>query len=287
MDNDGGGIVSTENKVASEAGHWYAYPGGEPRYTITGKNGKERNTTLRDARQHGFVPSVTTIISIMDKPGLRGYFRRQMYEAAFTTPRPKGMGDDEHFTACCQWADEHAERAREAGTAMHAEIERQLSGEAEWSIITNIIANRLTASSIFLANGKSEHSFAHVDGFGGKVDWHDDAAVVDFKTKDTIPLDGDGKPVSKDGKPARLAWDEHVIQLAAYAYGLGIVAPRCINCFIGVSDGHIVLHEWDAVEITKGLRMFRLCLALWQEKNDWNGAHLPKDVDQRISEAGL
>ena len=46
---------------ASESGHWYDSATGEPRYTIIGANGVERPTTLRDARVHKLVPSVTTI----------------------------------------------------------------------------------------------------------------------------------------------------------------------------------------------------------------------------------
>lgn len=34
----------------AEAGHWYSKE-GEPKYTIIGANGKERNTTLRDAKK--------------------------------------------------------------------------------------------------------------------------------------------------------------------------------------------------------------------------------------------
>ena len=34
----------------SEAGHWYDHE-GKPMYTIVGVNGKERNTTLRDAKK--------------------------------------------------------------------------------------------------------------------------------------------------------------------------------------------------------------------------------------------
>jgi hypothetical protein len=39
----------TENQ-SKESGHWYCAVTGQPRYTTIGKNGKERNTTLRDAK---------------------------------------------------------------------------------------------------------------------------------------------------------------------------------------------------------------------------------------------
>ena len=52
-----------------DTGHWYTKDGA-PAYTVEGKTGV-RNTTLRDARKLGLIPSVTTIISIMEKKAYR------------------------------------------------------------------------------------------------------------------------------------------------------------------------------------------------------------------------
>ena len=57
-------------KKESESEHWYNKT-GEAAYTIVGSNGKERNTNLRDARKHGYVPSVTTILGVAAKPCFR------------------------------------------------------------------------------------------------------------------------------------------------------------------------------------------------------------------------
>ena len=46
--------MTTKNNYKSEAGHWYDHD-GKPMYTIVGANGKERNTTLRDAKKENFV----------------------------------------------------------------------------------------------------------------------------------------------------------------------------------------------------------------------------------------
>ena len=49
--------------------HWYDKD-GSPRYEIEGKTGL-RPTTLRDARKHGWVPSVSTIWKdVVAAPGL-------------------------------------------------------------------------------------------------------------------------------------------------------------------------------------------------------------------------
>ena len=60
--------LDSYNKFTSAAGHWYTQE-GEPMYTIIGANGRERNTTLRDAKTLGLVPSVTTIIGMIAKLG--------------------------------------------------------------------------------------------------------------------------------------------------------------------------------------------------------------------------
>ena len=69
--------------ILSEAGHWYTLE-GKPQYTVIGKNKKERNTTLRDARQLNLVPSVTTILDVAAKPGLVNWLINQGIHAART-----------------------------------------------------------------------------------------------------------------------------------------------------------------------------------------------------------
>ena len=53
----------------AESGHWYDRE-GNPAYTVIGKNGKPRGTTLRDARTLNLCPSVTTILGVAARPGL-------------------------------------------------------------------------------------------------------------------------------------------------------------------------------------------------------------------------
>ena len=84
----------------SEAGHWYDKD-GLPTYTIVGANGKERNTTLRDARQWGYVPSVTTIIGVAAKPSLENWKVNQALNSAIH--RSKDPGESiEDFTNRCK-----------------------------------------------------------------------------------------------------------------------------------------------------------------------------------------
>ena len=75
--------LDSYNKFTSESGHWYAQD-GEPMYTIIGANGKERNTTLRDAKSLGLVPSVTTILGMIAKPSLENWKINHALNSALT-----------------------------------------------------------------------------------------------------------------------------------------------------------------------------------------------------------
>ena len=266
------------SKVASDSGHWYDAKTGEPRYTVKGKNGKERPTRITDAREKGYVPSVTTITKVMAAPGLTKWLQRQVLLSALTLPRKPDESEDDYAERVMEDAEEQSFKAREQGTEFHGRIERFLSSRAplsEADDAVQAVLRKCIDADVPILEGKAEKSFACADGYGGKVDWNDGAIIVDFKTKDTI----------KDEK--KLAYNEHVMQLAAYAHGMGIENPRCLNVFIGVRDGKVVVHDWPAHEIERGLRMFKLCLALWQEINNWT-AHLSasESLDRQLKAAG-
>ena len=88
------------NKFTAESGHWYTRE-GEPMYTIIGANGKERNTTLRDAKKEGLVPSVTTILSMIAKPSLENWKIDQALNSALTLDREEGESF-QSFTYRCK-----------------------------------------------------------------------------------------------------------------------------------------------------------------------------------------
>ena len=72
--------LTAKEPRASESNHWYTRD-GVPRYTVIGKNGKERATTLRDARTENLVPSVTTVLNVAAKPALTQWLQKQIGRA--------------------------------------------------------------------------------------------------------------------------------------------------------------------------------------------------------------
>jgi len=237
---------------ATESGHWYQ-PDGTPAYTIIGKNGQLRNTTIRDARKLGLLPSVTTILSVLAKPGLENWKQQQILMAALTMPRVEGETEQEYIARIIRDSKEQGIKAAEEGTQIHGAIEQHyLTGVHPEKYHAHVVGATTYVDRHF---GKqewiAEKSFAN-NRYGGKVDLHSAGVVIDFKTKE----------FTEDKLPE--AYDENIIQLAAYSRGLNIPHARLANVFVSRNvPGLVHIVEHDEEEIERGMIMFVALLNLW------------------------
>jgi hypothetical protein len=231
-----------------------------PRYTVIGKNGKERNTTLRDARTESLVPSVTTILNVAAKPALTAWLMNQVLMAALTLPKLPEESDDDYCKRVMQDSKEQGKAAANEGTDIHAAIQGYYDGQVVRAHEQSVqgCVDRLQGhfgNKPWIA----ERSFGHELGFGGKCDLFTnvgDGIVVDVKSKEF------SDPDKVD------AYDEHLMQLAAYRVGLGVPKARCANVFVSRSvPGLAVVKEWSAEDIDRGWLMFVHLLTFWQLKN--------------------
>jgi hypothetical protein len=251
--------ITAKEPRASESNHWYTRD-GVPRYTVIGKNGKERNTTLRDARTENLVPSVTTILNVMAKPALMQWLQKQVLMAALTLPRRDSEPEDDYIARIMDDSKEQGRAAADAGTHIHASIQGFYEGE----VITRHEKHvKGTVAKLDETFGQqpwiAERPFGHSHGFGGKCDLHSiigDGIVADIKTKDFTENDKID------------AYDDHLMQLAAYRVGLGIPKARCANVFVSRSEpGLVVAKEWPEEDLQRGWEMFCSLLKFWQLKN--------------------
>lgn len=247
---------------AAESTHWYTRA-GEPAYTVKAKDGTDRPTNLRDARKLNLVPSVTTIIRCATAPGLDLWKQKQVLLAALTLPRHAMEADEVFMYRVMADSKEQARKAAEKGTAIHAAIQGHYEGippdEHYWPHVQG------TAKAIMEHFGgtvwTAERSFSHALGFGGKIDLHDDKAVVDFKTKEFGP----------DDKLA--TWDEHAMQIGAYQAGLDMLGTRGAICYVSTTvPGLARVMEIDAVELLRGWDMFQGLMRYWCGKNKYFSA---------------
>lgn len=247
---------------ASESTHWYTRD-GVPRYTVTGKNGKERNTTLRDARVENLVPSVTTVLNIAAKPALTAWLQQQVLLAALTLPRRPDEPEKEYIDRIINDSKEQGRSAADAGTDIHASIQNFFEKKPVHKHHHSVYATDKKLQEVFgVQEWVSERSFAHELGFGGKSDLYLPASenskgiVVDVKTKEFY------------SEADVVAYDENLLQLAAYRVGLGVPEARCGNLFVSRKvPSLVVFKEWTEEDLKRGWEMFTHLLMYWQLKN--------------------
>jgi len=244
-------------KEPQSSEHWYTRE-GTPRYTITAKNGKERPTTLRDARVENLVPSVTTVLNVAAKPALIQWMQKQVLMAALTLPRQPDEPEAEWIDRIMQDSREEGRAAANMGTDIHAAIESFFSGQQVDKHADHVRGCVAKLQEHFGHQAWIvERSFAHEIGFGGKIDLHCPGIVADVKSKDFTD-------------PTKVkAYDEHMMQLSAYRVGIGMPDARCANVFVSRTvPGLTVIHEWSPEDLQRGWQMFHALLTFWQHKNN-------------------
>jgi len=247
----------------SESGHWYDEM-GNPAYEIIGANGKQRNTTLRDAKKLGLLPSVTTVLGVAAKPGLDRWKQEQAILAALTLPRLECEEESEWLSRVLNDSKAQGKQAAERGSAIHAIIESFFDGILLESVPTYCrnIENALQAAygaRLWIPEQSASHTELK---FGGKVDLHAKAdkvkgippVIIDFKTKET-PLD------------KAVLYDEFIMQMAAYRELLGLEGARCGIMFVNGLTNEVKLCEIEEADLQKGLKCFFHLLRFYQLKS--------------------
>lgn len=251
-------MIATDARAA-ESTHWYTRT-GDPMYTVPSKkDGSQRPTTLRDARERNLVPSVTTILNIAAKPGLNVWLQEQAILAALTLPRLSDEPESVWLKRVVQDSKSQARDAADLGTEIHTAVQGFYEGKRASAFPIHVqTCTKAIEGHYGARNWVAERAFAHEMGFGGKVDLHSEGIVIDIKTKDF-------------SDPSKVVpYDEHLMQLAAYRVGLGMPEARCANVFISRTTPDLaVVTEWAEEDLQRGWKMFTALLSFWQYKNQY------------------
>ena len=257
-------------------GHWYRSEDGQPLYTVPKADGKgERDTTLRDARKLNLVPSVTTILGIVDKPALTRWKINEVLEAVLgdiVDPYYERM-DYFNEEECSDWkayilrrSEKKGKDAANRGNEIHNTLEHYYTHgniDIQMYAYCQPVIDLISSKFGKMCNWVPEASFSHVLGFGGKCDLHmqpcgdfPNGVIIDFKTKS-----------AEDFSKVR-AYPEQCQQLVAYREGFGIPKADCYNLFIGTnSPDKLLLHKWEEKECVSAWKCFTHLVEYWKEIN--------------------
>jgi hypothetical protein len=244
--------------------HWYDKD-GNPKHWVTSKNGTKRATTLRDARKLHLVPSVTSVLDILAKPGLDRWKINKTIEASLALRRGDFEDDDSLSKRILQESKREVEEASQRGVRIHDLLESffktgNIPDDKEDEAIIRSVQTLLHVNC-GEQDWISEETFTHSDGYGGMIDLHcketpDKSAawVIDFKTKEF------------DAGAKSLAYDSMGYQLAAYREGLGYDPfARIANVFISATNpGISIFHEWSVEDHHRFSHIFKNSLEVWK-----------------------
>ena len=245
--------------------HWYCATTGAPRYTVIGKNGKERNTTLRDAKSAPgtLVPSVTTILSQLSKAGLDTWKQTQVLYAATENPRLEGEDEKAWVSRILELAKAKSREVAERGTIIHDFLESFYSNEGIIGLPDYV---KTVDKAIEAHFGKqdwiAEQSLVNQEGYGGKCDLYCKPSVgfggvvIDFKTTEKSPSE-------------LTPYLEHTLQLSAYREVLAPTA-RCANVYVNGTTGEVAIFEHSEQDLRDGYEMFLSLLKIFKLKNKLN-----------------
>lgn len=238
----------------AENTHWYDKD-GEPIYTVIGKNKKERNTTLRDARVLHLRPSVTTIIKEANAPALVNWKIDQHILSCLTLEREPNESEKEYIDRIKLDATEQARQAAEKGTKIHAWVQSGFENQQlpEEGMSFWFKAEEEIIEYCGIQTWCCEKSFATAR-FGGKADLHTQDYLIDIKTTE--------KP-----KDDLAIWDTHLMQLAAYQVGLNLnPSSKCGILYINTRTAEANLLLATQEQIERGWNMFTALLDYWYAK---------------------
>lgn len=239
-------------------GHWYTKE-GEACHFVVGKNGKTRDTTLRDARKLNLVPSVTEILNIAAKPALTKWLVDQAFLSALTLPKIEGESLDDFKSRAESDSKKEAIESANVGTEIHSAIESKFLGNNvdKYKDHAENVYNKIIEFTGVTTGWQAETTFS-ANGYGGMIDLHTKGIVIDYKTK------------SFNDVRKKMAYDEHCMQLSAYAHGIGMPNARKINVFISRENPDLIqIHEWEEDMYDR----FECLLKYWQLTKKYNPQH--------------
>ena len=257
---------SVANVKTPENGHWYTVD-GKPCYEVPKKDGKGMTaTTLRHARTMNLIPSVTTILRILDKPALTAWKIEQAVQAVMTSPRIAGEEDDAFIDRVLRQdreQDQERDAAAQLGTDIHAAIEAHLHGQPVEPRLHSYIAPVLELLPTFGTLHASE-AVVVGNGYAGRTDaWFVSDSVltvVDFKSTKRLPKE---------------SYNEARLQLAAYANTREALLidqrkqRRGVNVYISTTEpGQIAVCDTPEL-MTDTYLAFKNLVNIWQWMNGY------------------
>jgi len=260
-------MATLEKKVDLDGSHWYTRE-GIPAYTMQKAKGDgERNTTLRDARKHKLLPSVTTIFGIMAKPGLDRWKIGKAIEATLATTRDADEPDERYYDRIRSRSYEETGKAAQLGTRIHDAIDAAFDGVEPAEDLKQYVEPTMQyLETLNLQGIEREGTVVNLeDGYAGRVDllarYGKSNIIIDFKTKKTT----EGVKVTP--------FEFQATQIAAYARAAFGTLDNCIgaNVYISTTEpGRIETAVYDEEKLKQEYELLKHLTGVWRHLKNYD-----------------
>lgn len=254
-------MITAARPTEERSAHFYTQD-GRACYEVAKKSGPGmRRTNVTDARKLGLLPSPTTVLKQLAKPQLVNWQIEQGCLAVLTSPRRDGEQLDAFVHRVLhEDREQDAERdaAADMGTEIHNAIECALKGlpcNPNLLPYVNAVLEKIKPLGRVMFTEK----ILVGDGYAGRTDagMENDTTitVLDFKGCNALP---------------KAPYDEHKMQMAAYAAALGNTGDKivqCANVYINRNiPGEVSVYPiWNWQD---EYQKFRLLLTYWYLSNE-------------------
>jgi hypothetical protein len=249
-----------------QAGHWYTEQ-GESAHVVIGKNGNERSTTVADARKMGLLPSVTSVLGIMDKPQLTAWKIEQAIMSSLTLPKEDGETLEEYAKRVVKDSKQSTTKAAEHGTRMHEQMEHILLGRAfskEPELQPYIKTFKEWAEDNVEKTYWCERALVGA-GYAGRCD-----AYVRLKRIGDAIIDLKNRKVNPKYSPFFETSD--CPQLWAYRTASENPKAACVSVVLAANDPEtLITRQWDEDELREAGIAFLAMLKVWA----WSKKYVP------------
>lgn len=257
--------------------HWYTRD-GEPMHTVpyADKKRKDRKpTTLADARKLGLLPSVTTVLKVVAKPGLESWKLEQAIMASLTLPRKKDEPTEDFAKRVVEDMESEASSAADTGKQIHAAIEH-FAKTGELSPDFRTVARHVVAFRRWLretdARILASEKVVVAEGYAGTAD-----LLLEIPGIGTVLADIKSQHVKDDkkGQPKPKFYEEWCYQMSAYAEAMEHQEMMTIDAVASLvmdknQPGRYFSKIWSDQDRSKALAAFSSAFRIWTIQKNYD-----------------
>lgn len=277
---------------ASDASHWYGWDGQPSHFQFT-RDGRQRSTTLADAKKKNLLPSVTNIIDIMNKPALTRWKIMKTLEVADEIKRAPYENVQSWIGRVMEKGISESVLAASLGSKVHSSIENwfEHGTEPDEEVIPYVLDvlewHETWDHDLNFVLGREQILVSMDHGYGGKTDFI--GITLDEEQKQWRCFCGDYKTRKTNPSYKVPVYEADAMQLAAY---LGcVLGDEYMHHGIGYSviisstePGRVEVIPYEGDDLFRAWEAFLGAYDLWRYSKKYDPVEMRDELQSTVDD---